>query len=115
MTIDYRSKLWFGSEAEVPEGIFDRSEYPKVKYILENAGNTKPLLSVTDYYRMASRKVPRLLRGVPGVCPPENLKQGRFKYLQESSLLATMKGPRAVKKFNEFMRVDIFRKTPDEN
>jgi hypothetical protein len=107
-TIDYRLKMWYGSEADVPEGIFSAADFPAVEYLPGNEYNkeeTKPLLSVEEYYRLSTRRAPRLLRGIPGIFPPETLTQGRWKYIQDNARRAQLKGTKALLKFEEYLTV----------
>jgi hypothetical protein len=105
LVIDYRLKLWFGEKADVPHGIFDSEEWPTVQYEVEEV---MPVMSAVDYFALVSLRKPRLLRGVPGICPPENLTQGRYDYLNQCYRLASAKGERALQKTYDFLAEGCF-------
>ena len=105
MVIDYRLKMWFGENSDVPHGIFLPIEWASVlKY---EVTEQMPVMSAVDYFTLVSVRKPRLLRGVPGIVPPENLVQGRYDYIRQGMELAVAKGPRAVQKWLEFVNQDI--------
>jgi hypothetical protein len=103
LVIDYRLKLQFSEKAEVPHGIFDSEEWPTVQYQVKEV---VPVIGAVDYSFLVNVRRPRLLRGVPGICPPENLTQGRHDYLNQCTRLALAKGERAVQKAFESLAED---------
>lgn len=95
LIIDYRLKMWFGERAEEPHGVFDPSEWPTLQYQIKIG---QPMMPAVDYYNLVSQRKPLLLRGVPGIVPPENLTQGRWDYLQKCGTIAKASGPLALQK-----------------